>query len=170
MNTTYFETSKFPNWNKIIEIMKNDNYLEENDMELSDLAYEMEELIGLSLYDYGVGRTCFGLADNKVVKIATSTNGIKANYLEMEFYKNISEELKEHFAVCYEVGYGFAVYEDINGFKDFEEIEKYKPQITQILNKLKENGVNLKDIGENRIMMNWGLRNGKVPVIIDYAH
>lgn len=167
--SSYFKTKNYRNWDKIKGITKNDNYIKENNMELSDLAYEIEELLGLELYDYGGSRVCLGIGDNKVLKIATSENGIISNYREANIYESLPEHLKKHFTKCFEVGDGYAVFEEVRGFLDFAEVERYKQEITSILEDIKKFPIKLNDIGIDTVIRNWGLRKDNTPVILDYA-
>ena len=148
-----------PNWSEVIRIVESDAGLENN----RKVARKIADLLGLSYIGHGAHRVVLDY-ESMALKIALSKRGILENYRESALFFSLPENEKKLFATCFGFGYGWALFERLEPMsycKGYREYREKMNKIKKVIAKLEIN-----DIISPR---NWGIRDGKEPVILDYS-
>lgn len=148
-----------PNWSDVIHIIESNAGLENN----RKVARKIAKLLSLSLIGHGAHRVVLDY-ECMALKVALSKRGIVENYRESALFFSLSESEKKLFANCFGFGYGWALFERLepmsycNGYREYRvKMNKIKKIIARF---------EIDDIISPR---NWGIREGKEPVILDYS-
>lgn len=117
----------------------------------------------------GTNRICFkSLKDpNIVIKVALDEVGLKDNPAE---YKN-QMILKPFVTKCFEVSYDGEVglFERVQPITSIEQFASIASDVFDLLNKYISGKYVLEDVGSN-YFLNYGIRNGFGPVLLDYTY
>lgn len=153
----------------IIEDMLNDFSLTDNNQKADKIKELLEnDLADRGLKELGCGTNRIAFISDKdphyVYKIALDERGIKDNNLEFKLSKMINPK---YITQCIENIGLVAKCERIFVMNKYLML-KYKKQVSEILTELSHDYL-LNDVGYTEFL-NWGIRNGNEPVILDYAY
>ena len=153
------EIERLSNWPAVLEIIESDAGQKNQKW----YAKKIAKLLNLSCIGSGAHRAVLDYT-GKALKIALSKRGVQENYRESKLFFSLPGEEKIYFATCLGVGYGWALYEKLVPMSYQVGYREYRVKMGEIRKKLVR--LRITDISSPR---NWGIREGRGPVILDYS-
>ncbi|HOV78914.1 MAG TPA: hypothetical protein PK728_02315 [Bacillota bacterium] len=148
-----------PNWPEVISIIEADEGLTNT----KNIARRIAGLLGLCYIGHGAHRVVLDY-ESMALKVALNRRGILENYRECALFFSLPEKEKKLFAACFGSGYGWALFERLEPMSYCRGYREHREKMNSIKKKIAGLGIN--DIISPR---NWGIRDGKEPVILDYS-
>jgi len=153
------EIERMPNWPAVLQIIESGVGQENQKW----YAKKIAGLLNLCYIGSGAHRAVLDYR-GKALKVALSKRGVQENYREGKFFFSLPDEEKIYFASCLGVGYGWALYEKLVPMSYQVGYREYRVEMGAIRKKLAR--LRITDISSPR---NWGIREGRGPVILDYS-
>lgn len=113
---------------------------------------------------FGHHRIVFDLENGFVLKVATSSFGLRGNLYENDIYKKCPDTLRKYFCPVREYGNGWLVMEKMNHV--CPAVEEYSAEIDRLRRKFREAGFRPRDLKSENIALN----KENQMIIIDYGN